>query len=110
MSSNELMEGVLIKLKQLGSKGERVLELLQQVDKTKLLADVELMVEDTVSAKPTETISTDIFMTTTTNIMNQVNDAAATTTTTPAVKIKSMLGRCSFDGLIYNRIFCKCNY
>lgn len=38
MSSKELMEGVLRKLKVLGSKGERVLDMLQKVDKSKLNA------------------------------------------------------------------------
>lgn len=36
MSSKELMEGVLRKLKVLGSKGERVLDMLQKVDKSML--------------------------------------------------------------------------
>lgn len=37
MSSKELMEGVLRKLKVLGTKGERVLGMLQMVDKSTLL-------------------------------------------------------------------------
>lgn len=36
MSSKELMEGVLRKLKVLGSKGERVLDMLRKVDKAQL--------------------------------------------------------------------------
>lgn len=36
VSSRELMEGVLNKLKTLGAKGERVLEMLKNVDKSKL--------------------------------------------------------------------------
>lgn len=60
VSSNELMEGVLIKLKQLGTKGERVLELLQQVDKTKLLADKEDVAATTETVPMTTTDAMDV--------------------------------------------------
>lgn len=56
VSSKELMEGVLIKLKLLGTKGERVLELLQQVDKTKFLDEEDVSTTETSIKMNNETV------------------------------------------------------
>lgn len=46
VSSRELMEGVLSKLKTLGARGGRVLEMLKNVDKSKLSENTTSPVTD----------------------------------------------------------------
>lgn len=52
VSSRELMEGVLNKLKTMGARGGRVLEMLKSVDKTKLYENTpSTITEDSVKMK-----------------------------------------------------------
>lgn len=75
-----------MKLKKLGSKGERVLELLQQVDKTKLLEDeaiAKLSTDNETTAKATLDQVTDTTITTTTGTTEkaaQITDPEQPTT------------------------------
>lgn len=93
MSSNELMEGVLMKLKQLGTKGERVLELLQQVDKTKLLSESEAAADESVKTTIPATADGDdddapVVTTPADTLLSQIISDAAASTRPPVQKSK----------------------
>lgn len=94
VSSNELMEGVLMKLKQLGTKGERVLELLQQVDKTKLLSESEVIADESVKTTTPATTDADddddddapVVTTPADTLLSQIISDAAASTRPPVQK------------------------